>query len=420
MKKLITVCVGLIVAGYATAAQPDEANAKIQELEKKVEAADAKIQDLEKRLSAIENAEVGTGMPFRRTGRLVEITAENQKRGNDLAIQKRDVDISVPNVKTGLVVIYKKAGGFTGPEQLKGKKIGVQGGTMSETYVLNELKQEPERSDSLAESVAAFKSGRVEFIIADIEPAMKCVKGEPDLAISDIITSEECMSAIKKERELKEEKWRERMSKAAEEAKAEKEAKKLVADTLIDQFLKEYLGVQFGDSIDKFPEEKQDANPDTRRGGLLISSRFRRRAGEQTVSTDKRNIPVLKKFKYFDKAYVEFGEGKLYNVVFLANIDKKYSLDSINEKVNQAIADLAVTLGLESTAFKNSLFYTSNPLTSYSLSKSVGSNGEDFWVCAVSFRDSGLWNRIAEEKRKAEEEARLKKNAEGETLPDPE
>ena len=112
--------------------------------------------------------------------------------------RKKNVDFSVPYVKTGIVVIYKKSVGFAGPEQLKGKKIGVQGGTTSETYVLNELKQEPERSRSPAESVAALKSGRVEFVIADIDPAKNCVKGEPDLAISDFITSEEYAIAIKK------------------------------------------------------------------------------------------------------------------------------------------------------------------------------------------------------------------------------
>ena len=112
--------------------------------------------------------------------------------------RKKNVDFSVPYVKTGIVVIYKKSGGFAGAEQLKGKKIGVQGGTTSETYVLNELKQEPERSRSPAESVAALKSGRVDFVIADIDPAKNCVKGEPDLAISDFITSEEYAIAIKK------------------------------------------------------------------------------------------------------------------------------------------------------------------------------------------------------------------------------
>ena len=112
--------------------------------------------------------------------------------------RKKNVDFSVPYVKTGIVVIYKKSVGFTGAEQLKGKKIGVQGGTTSETYVLNELKQEPERSRSPAESVAALKSGRVDFVIADIDPAKNCVKGEADLAISDFITSEEYAIAIKK------------------------------------------------------------------------------------------------------------------------------------------------------------------------------------------------------------------------------
>ena len=114
--------------------------------------------------------------------------------------RKKNVDFSTPYVKTGIVVIYRKSAGFSGAEQLKGKKIGVQGGTTSETYVLEELKQEPERSRSPAEAVAALKSGRVEFVIADIDPAKNCVKGEDDLAISDFITSEEYAVAIRKGR----------------------------------------------------------------------------------------------------------------------------------------------------------------------------------------------------------------------------
>ena len=112
--------------------------------------------------------------------------------------RKKNVDFSVPYVKTGIVVVYKKSTPFTGPDQLKGKKIGVQGGTTSETYVLDQLKQEPERSRSPAEAVAALKAGRVDFVIADIDPAKNCVKGEPDLALSDFITSEEYAVAIRK------------------------------------------------------------------------------------------------------------------------------------------------------------------------------------------------------------------------------
>ena len=94
--------------------------------------------------------------------------------------------------------VEKKDNPFKDTAQLKGKKIGVQGGTTSETFVTDELKQEPERTKSPAEAVAALKAGRVEFVIADIDPAKNCVKGEDTLAISDFITSEEYAIAIKK------------------------------------------------------------------------------------------------------------------------------------------------------------------------------------------------------------------------------
>ena len=112
--------------------------------------------------------------------------------------RKKNVDFSIPYVKTGIVVIYKKSNPFKDVAQLKGKQIGVQGGTTSETFVLEKLGQQPDRSRSPAEAVAALKSGRVAFVIADIDPAKNCVKGESDLALSDFITSEEYAIAIKK------------------------------------------------------------------------------------------------------------------------------------------------------------------------------------------------------------------------------
>ena len=114
--------------------------------------------------------------------------------------RKKNVDFSVPYVKTGIVVIYKKSNPFTSVDQLKGKRIGVQGGTTSATFVLEQLKQEPERTKSPAEACASLKAGRCDFVIADIDPAKNCVKGETDLALSDFITSEEYAIAIKKGR----------------------------------------------------------------------------------------------------------------------------------------------------------------------------------------------------------------------------
>ncbi len=112
--------------------------------------------------------------------------------------RKKNVDFSIPYVKTGIVVISKKSNLFQTTDQLKGKKIGVQSGTTSENYVLEQLQQEPERSKSPAEAVAALKAGRVAFVIADIDPAKNCVKGDDELALSDFITSEEYAVAIRK------------------------------------------------------------------------------------------------------------------------------------------------------------------------------------------------------------------------------
>ena len=112
--------------------------------------------------------------------------------------RKKNVDFSIPYVKTGIVVISKKSNPFKDVAQLKGKKIGVQSGTTSENYVVNDLRQEPERLRSPAEAVAGLKAGRCDFVIADIDPAKNCVKGEPDLALSDFITSEEYAVAIRK------------------------------------------------------------------------------------------------------------------------------------------------------------------------------------------------------------------------------
>ena len=112
--------------------------------------------------------------------------------------RKKNVDFSIPYVKTGIVVIYRKSNPFKSIDQLKGKKIGVQAGTTSETFVLERLRIQPERSKSPAEAVVGMKSGRCEFVIADIDPAKNCVKGEPDLALSDFISSEEYAVAIRK------------------------------------------------------------------------------------------------------------------------------------------------------------------------------------------------------------------------------
>ncbi len=112
--------------------------------------------------------------------------------------RRKNVDFSVPYVTTGIVVIYKKSEAYANPDCLKGKKVGVQSGTTSEAYVLENLKQEPERFKSTAEACAAMVAGRCAFVIADIDPAKNCVKGEDALALSDFLSSESYAVAVAK------------------------------------------------------------------------------------------------------------------------------------------------------------------------------------------------------------------------------
>jgi ABC-type amino acid transport substrate-binding protein len=112
--------------------------------------------------------------------------------------RKKEVDFSIPYVKTGIVVVFKKSRPYAKNEDLKGKKVGVQGGSTSEAYVLERLGQEPARFASPLAAVAALKAGIVDFVIADLEPAKHAVKDDADLALSDYLTSEEYGVAIRK------------------------------------------------------------------------------------------------------------------------------------------------------------------------------------------------------------------------------
>ena len=52
--------------------------------------------------------------------------------------------------------------------------------------------------DSPASAFAAMKAGKVDVVIADIDPAKAVIKGEPDYDISELLTVEEYAVAIKK------------------------------------------------------------------------------------------------------------------------------------------------------------------------------------------------------------------------------
>lgn len=192
-----------------------------------------------------------------------------------------------------------------------------------------------------------------------------------------------------------------------------KEVEQSVIDTKINAFLSEYLGVTFGDSIDKYPNAIND------RDYLYDRCRI---------------ITVRKKFQYFDKALAHFEEGKLYAVSFFADIEDKYSIDSTNERIDQTRADLAVTFGLASDAFKNASKYrlytrrqrarmgllnrgARNDDSSFAMSSYVLENCSSelaprgFRRYGVEIRDENLRNRLRAEKEASD-------RAKGEQLPE--
>lgn len=169
------------------------------------------------------------------------------------------------------------------------------------------------------------------------------------------------------------------------------EVEQNVIDTKIDAFLKEYLGAQFGDSIDLYPEPVRD----------YLKDRL-------------RYIQVKKPFGYLDKAIGKFAEGKLYRVNFFADIDKKYSEDSVDERINQTLADLAVSFGLASDTFST----RRRPRTESSVHSSYNLSRYDGEFAPNGFRRCGavIYNTKLCSKLAAEESAR--RRAQGEVLPE--
>ena len=158
-----------------------------------VEICKAIAKELGKELK-VEDVEFDSVLPSLIAGK-AELAAAGITVNED---RKKMVDFSVPYVRTGIVYVFAKANPFEKPEAGKGKRVGVQNGTTSADFVREQLGQEPEMFDSPASAFAALKQGKVDVVIADVDPAKNCIKGEPDYDISEFLTVEEYAVAIKK------------------------------------------------------------------------------------------------------------------------------------------------------------------------------------------------------------------------------
>ena len=160
-----------------------------------VEICKAVAKELGKTL-AVEDVEFDSVIPSLIAGK-AELAAAGITVTED---RKMKVDFSHPYVRTGIVFIFAKDKPFDAEkaEEAKGKRVGVQNGTTSADFVRETLGQEPEMFDSPASAFAAMKAGKVDAVIADIDPAKAVIKGQDGYDISELLTVEEYAVAIKK------------------------------------------------------------------------------------------------------------------------------------------------------------------------------------------------------------------------------
>ena len=112
--------------------------------------------------------------------------------------RKKTINFTIPYVEAAQVILVPAGSEVKSTADLKGKRIGVQSGTTGDTYVAENV-GEPDRFDNPAVAVAALKSGKVDVVVCDKDPARVFASKDATLKILDEpLTKEEYAIAISK------------------------------------------------------------------------------------------------------------------------------------------------------------------------------------------------------------------------------
>ncbi len=161
---------------------------------------------------------------------------------------------------TGIMGCGVPANTVHAPEDMAGKKIGVQLGTTGDTLVTDEFEKDGsttvERYKKGADAVQSLKQGKIDCVVIDSEPAKAFVEQNSDLKTLDTeYTDEEYAIAIAKDNsELKE-----KINGALAELKSE---------GVLDQIMANYTG---GDTMGACPYESP-ADVDISNGKLVMAT----------------------------------------------------------------------------------------------------------------------------------------------------
>jgi polar amino acid transport system substrate-binding protein len=111
----------------------------------------------------------------------------------------KNVDFTDTYAKATQVIIVKEDSEIAAPEDLEGKKIGVQTGTTGDIYAADIKDVSMQRFNKGMEAVMALKQGKIDAVIIDGEPAKVFVEKNEGLKILDkAFTEEEYAIALKK------------------------------------------------------------------------------------------------------------------------------------------------------------------------------------------------------------------------------
>ncbi|MEY8355755.1 basic amino acid ABC transporter substrate-binding protein [Lachnospiraceae bacterium 54-53] len=113
--------------------------------------------------------------------------------------RKKNVDFTDTYAEAAQVIIVKEGSEIAAPDDLNGKKIGVQTGTTGDIYAEDIENADIQRFNKGMEAVMALTQGKVDAVIIDREPAKVFVKENEGLKILDeAFTEEEYAIAVKK------------------------------------------------------------------------------------------------------------------------------------------------------------------------------------------------------------------------------
>jgi polar amino acid transport system substrate-binding protein len=134
-------------------------------------------------------------IPAVQTGK-ADFTAAGMTINED---RKKNVDFTDTYAKAAQVIIVKEGSDIVEPDNLEGKKIGVQTGTTGDIYAADIKDGKINRYNKGMDAVMALTQDKIDAVVIDREPAKVFVKNNQGLKILDkAFTEEEYAIAVKK------------------------------------------------------------------------------------------------------------------------------------------------------------------------------------------------------------------------------